>query len=342
VRDNLAGAIWRLTVFVIVCVLGIAALLMVFAQLRFQSEKIYRAEFTDVTGLSGGNFVRIAGVEVGKVKNITIESNSLVLVEFSADDSVVLTEGTRAVIRWADLIGGRYLSLEEGSGGTKRLNSGQTISADHTRPALDLDALIGGFRPLFRALDPDQVNALSSQLIAALQGQGTTIASFLSQTAAITGKLADRDELIGQVITNLNVVLGSFGDQSSQLDKAVTSLSELVKGLAGRKTDIANAVAYTNAAAGTVADLLQQARPPIQKVVNETDRTAGIVVADHDYFDNLLNTLPDAYQILGRQGIYGDFFSFYLCDAVLKLNGKGGQPVYVKVAAQSSGRCARR
>ena len=61
------------------------------------------------------------------------------------------------------------------------------------------------------------------------------------------------------------------------------------------------------------------------------------MVADHDYFDNLLNTLPDAYQALARQGIYGDFFSFYLCDVVLKLNGKGGQPVYVKVAGQTTG-----
>jgi phospholipid/cholesterol/gamma-HCH transport system substrate-binding protein len=45
---------------------------------------------------------------------------------------------------------------------------------------------------------------------------------------------------------------------------------------------------------------------------------------------------------LARQGIYGDFFSFYLCDVVLKLNGKGGQPVYVKVAGQATGRCAPR
>jgi phospholipid/cholesterol/gamma-HCH transport system substrate-binding protein len=74
--------------------------------------------------------------------------------------------------------------------------------------------------------------------------------------------------------------------------------------------------------------------------VKQTDRTAGIVVADHEYFDNLLKTLPDAYQMLGRQGLYGDFFSFYLCDLVLKLNGKGGEPVFVKVAGQSTGRCA--
>ena len=338
-KDNLAGAVWRLTVFSVVCALGTVALLMVFAQLRFQDEKVYRAEFTDVTGLAEGNFVRIAGVEVGKVKKIAIEANSLVSVEFSADSSVILTAGTRAAIRWADLIGGRYLALEQGAGDVKPLKPGQTIPAARTRAALDLDALIGGFRPLFRALDPDQVNALSGQLIAAFQGQGTTISSFLAQTAAVTNTLADRDQLIGEVITNLSVVLGSLSDRSRQFDKAVDSLSELVKGLAERKSDIAGAVANTNAAAATVADFFAQARPGLQKVVHETDRVAGIVVADHDYFDNLLNTLPDAYRALARQGIYGDFFSFYLCDAVLKVNGKGGQPVYVKVAGQSSGRC---
>jgi phospholipid/cholesterol/gamma-HCH transport system substrate-binding protein len=342
VRDHLAGAVWRLVIFVLVCALGFFAMMMIFAQLRFQDERTYRATFTDVSGLAQDDFVRIAGVEVGKVKKVSIGTSSIVSVEFSASDSVTLTEGTRAAVRWADVFGGRYLSLEEGAGGMKRLNPGQTIPTDRTLPALDLDSLIGGFRPLFRALDPEQVNALSGQLIAAFQGQGTTVNSFLAQTAAVTSTLADRDELIGQVITNLNVVLGSLGDQTTQLDKAVTSLSELVQGLADRKTDISNAVAYTNAAAGTVADLLQQARPPAQKVVGETDRAAGIVVADHDYFDNLLKTLPDAYQILGRQGIYGDFLAFYLCDLVFKVNGKGGQPVYVKIAGQTSGRCAPR
>ena len=87
---------------------------------------------------------------------------------------------------------------------------------------------------------------------------------------------------------------------------------------------------------------MAEARPPLKKTIDETDRTAGTVLADHEYFDNLLNTLPDAYQALSRQGLHGDFFSFYLCDLVLKLNGKGGQPVYVKLVGQPSGRCAPR
>ncbi len=341
-RGNLGGALWRLAIFMVVCLLGLFALFAVFGQLRFEEARDYRAHFANVSGLERNDFVRIAGVEVGKVQKIGVNDDGTLTVDFTADDTVVLTEGSRAVIRYDDLIGGRYLALTEGVGGTKRLNPGDTIPLGQTEPALDLDALIGGFRPLFRALDPDQINQLSGQLISALQGQGATISSFLSRTAALTNTLADRDQLIGDVIVNLNTVLGSLAGQSDQFGKAVDALSELVTGLAERKTDITNGVAYANEAAGTVADLLAQARPPLQKTVTEADRVGAIVVADHDYFDNLLNTLPDAYQVLNRQGLYGDFFSFYLCDVVLKMNGKGGQPVFIKVAGQDTGRCTPR
>jgi phospholipid/cholesterol/gamma-HCH transport system substrate-binding protein len=337
---NFRGAAWRLVIFLTVCLFGAFALLTIFAQFRFAEGKTYSAVFTNVSNMRKNSLVRIAGVEVGKVQNISVNRDATVRVDFTADDSVVLTEGSRAVIRYDNLFGDRYLALDEGTGGVKKLNPGDTIPLSRTEPALDLDAVIGGFRPLFRALSPDQVNELSGQLLQAFQGQGPTIGSFLDQAAAVTNTLADRDQLIGQVIDNLNVVLGSLGGQSDKLDKAVTSLSELIGHLSQRKTDISNAVAYTNAAAGSIADLMSQAREPFQKVVHETDRTAGIVLADHEYFDKIIDTLPDKYRALGRQGMYGDFFSFYLCDVVLKLNGKGGQPVYVKVAGQSTGRCA--
>jgi len=338
-RASLASILWRLSIFMLVCGLGIVAIFAVFGQFRFQQEKTYNATFTDVSGLRDGNFVRIAGVEVGKVKKITVDDDATVTVQFTADDSVVLTQGSRAAVRYENLLGDRYMALEEGTGSVQLLRPGQTIPLERTQPALDLDALIGGFRPLLRSLNPDQVNALTGQLISAFQGQGTTISSFLAQTASVTNTLADRDQLIGQVVSNLNTLLGSLGDQTKQFDKAVASLSELVKGLADRRGDITTGVAYLNAAAGSVADLLTQARPPLQNTVNQADRAAGLVVADHDYLDNLLNHLPEKYAILARQGLQGDFFRFYLCDAILKVNGKGGQPVYVKVAGQATGRC---
>jgi phospholipid/cholesterol/gamma-HCH transport system substrate-binding protein len=339
VRRNLTGLAWRLVAFLVLCAVGTGSLIIIYAQIRFQQETTYNAAFNTVSGLKDGNLVRIAGVEVGKVKNITIRDDATALVTFSADDSVVLTQGSRAVIRYDDLIGGRYLALEQGPGETKKLSARGTIPLDRTAPALDLDALIGGFRPLFRALSPDQTNALTGQLIAAFQGEGPTIGSILTQTAALTNTLADRDALIGQVVTNLNTVLGSLGDRSDKFGEAIDSLSQMVHALEGRNTDISTALGYANAGAASIADLLSQARPPLQKTVQQTDRAAGAVLSDYDYFDNLLKTLPDAYRVLNRQALNGDFFSFYLCDIALKLNGKGGQPVYIKIAGQSSGRC---
>ena len=112
-----------------------------------------------------------------------------------------------------------------------------------------------------------------------------------------------------------------------------------MQGLADRRGEISTGLAYINAAAGSVADLLTAAREPIIQTVTQTDRFAGQVMADHDYVDELVRTLPDAYQVLARNGLYGDYFGFYLCDAILKVNGKGGQPVFVKLAEQVTGRC---
>ncbi len=341
-RQDVGGAIWRVAVFSAACVLGLLAMLAIFAQLRFESEKSYTAEFRTVSGLENGNFVRIAGVEVGKVKNIRIRDDGTALVDFGTDPSVVLTEGSRAVIRYRNLIGERYLALEEGVGGTRALQPGATIPLSHTAPALDLDALLGGFRPLFRALDPDQVNALSGQLIEALQGEGTTVAAFLTQAATLTNTLADRDRLIAEVITNLKTVVGSLGDHHAHFATAVDALSASLTTMADRRADLRNGLAYGNEAIASIADLLAQGRTPLEKVVHETDRVASTALADREYFDHLLNTLPDVYRMLNRQGLYGDFFSFYLCDLVLKLNGKGGQPVYVKVVGQDTGRCTPR
>jgi phospholipid/cholesterol/gamma-HCH transport system substrate-binding protein len=330
----------RVLLFTAMCFAFMFVLVTVFGQFRFDASSTYSAVFSNVSGLKGGNFVRIAGVEVGKVRHMTLHKDGTVTVEFAIDRNLTLTEGTKAAVRYENLIGDRYLSLEEGVGSVRKLQPGQTIPLERTAPALDVDALLGGFRPLFRALDPDQVNALSGELLRVFQGQGGTISSVLSQTSALTSTLAGRDQLIGEVITNLNTVLATFAARDAEFSDGLDKLSQFTQGLADRKDDISTATAHINAAAGTVADLLTEARQPIRDTVAQGDRVSGQIMADRAYVDDLLKTLPDAYQVLARQGLYGDYFGFYLCDAVLKLNGKGGQPVFIKLVGQDTGRCA--
>ena len=338
-RRKLSGIIARVALFTAVCLVFTFALIAVFGQLRFEDRTGYHAVFSNISGLKSGNFVRIAGVEVGKVGDLTLHRDGTVSIDFTVDKGVRLSEGTKAVVRYENLIGDRYLALEEGPGPPRRLAPGATIPLARTSPALDIDALIGGFRPLFRALDPDQVNALSGELLRIFQGQGGTLASVLAQTSMLTSTLAGRGELIGELITNLNTVLHTFGTRDREFSDGLDKLSQLMDGLAQRKTDISTGLAYINAAAGSIADLLVQARQPIKDVVRETDRMSGQVLSDRDYVDGLLKSLPDVYQVLSRQGLTGDYFGFYFCEVLLKLNGKGGNPIYVKLLSQPSGRC---
>ncbi len=338
-RRKLSAIIFRVGIFTGVCLLFTFALIAVFGQLRFDDRTGYQAVFTNISGLKSGNFVRIAGVEVGKVGDLTLHRDGTVTVGFAVDKGVRLTEGTKAAVRYENLIGDRYLALEEGPGPPQRLPQGATIPLARTSPALDVDALIGGFRPLFRALDPDQVNALSGELLRIFQGQGGTTASVLAQTSMLTSTLAGRSELIGELISNLNTVLHTFGTRDREFSDGLDKLSALVDGLAQRKNDISTGLAYVNAAAGSVTDLLVQARQPIKDVVHESDRMSGQVLSDRDYLDGLLKDLPDIYQVLARQGLNGDYFGFYFCEVLLKLNGKGGNPIFVKLLGQPSGRC---
>ena len=332
----------RVVLFTVMCLVFMFVLVTVFGQFRFDSRATYSAVFTNVSGLKGGNFVRIAGVEVGKVKNLTLHKDGTVTVEFAVDRKLTLTEGTKAAVRYENLIGDRYLALEEGPGSVATLQPGQTIPLDHTSPALDIDALVGGFRPLFRALDPDQVNALSGELLRVFQGQGGTISSVLAQTSSLTSTLAGRDELIGEVIKNLNTVLDTTVKHQQQFDETVQNFQTLITGLNDRRDPIASSVADISDAAGTIADLLADNRPLLQSTVGHLEAVQQPLVDQQDKLNDILTRLPTAFKIIGRAGgIYGDFFNFYSCDISIRMNGlqPGGPIRTVKLFSQPSGRC---
>ena len=258
---------------------------------------------------------------------------------FDVNERYQLYTSTRALVRYQNLVGDRYLEIASGPGDLRKLPTGGTIARPNTQPALDLDALLGGLRPVLKGLDGNKVNEVSNAVIELLQGQGGALNNLLTSTGAFTSDLAARDQLIGDVITNLNVVLLTFGTRDKQFSDGLDKLSQLVGALSDRKTDIAKDVAYINAATGSVADLLTQARQPIKDTVVQTDRFSGQIESDHNYFDDLVRTLPDVYQTLSRQGLYGDYFGFYICDVIIKLNGRNGQPTFVKLVSQVTGRC---
>ena len=152
---KITGTAIKLGIFSVVLLMFTAIIIVVFGQVRFDRTTGYTAIFSNASGLRSGQFVRASGVEVGKVSNVElVNGGSQAKVEFNVDRSLPLFEGTTASVRYLNLIGDRYLELKRGDS-DKRMPAGGTIPIERTQPALDLDALIGGVGPVFRALDPD-------------------------------------------------------------------------------------------------------------------------------------------------------------------------------------------
>lgn len=335
----------KLGIFSVVLLLCTALLIVVFGQLRFQRYNTYTAEFSNGSGLKAGQFVRAGGVEVGKVSKVRLADNGQrVIVDMKVDKTLPLYQSTTAQIRYANLIGERFVNLDRGTGeGADRvLPVGGFIPLARTQPALDLDALIGGFKPLFKSLDPEKVNNIATSLVTVFQGQGGTVADILRQTAELTSSLADRDRAIGEVITNLNTVLTTVNKHQNEFDQTVDNFEVLITGLKNRADPLAGAVADISNASGTLAGLLADDRPLLQSTLGHAETILTPLADDPGKLSKLLSEYPTAVTLIGRAGgIYGDFFNFYLCDLTLTLNGlqPGGPVRTVRITKQPSGRC---
>ncbi|HEX7321748.1 MAG TPA: MlaD family protein [Mycobacterium sp.] len=341
---KITGTAIKIGIVALVLTLFTIGIVVVFGQVRFTKTNSYTAEFSNASGLRVGQFVRASGVEVGKVKKMwLVDDDQRIRVQLDIDRSLPLYQSTTAQIRYADLIGNRYVELGrgDGEGAEKILPSGGAIPLARTQPALDLDALIGGFRPLFRSLDPDKVNTIASSIITVFQGQGGTINDILDHTARLTAHIAERDQAIGEVVSNLNAVLDTTVRHRSEFDRTVDNVEKLVTGLNRHADELASGLAHVSNAAGTLADLLADDRPLIRKAVNYLEPTLQAVIDRQSDVDHVLELLPAGVKLAGRTGSYGDFFNFYICDAQIKLPGlqPGGPVRIVKLWNQPTGRC---
>jgi len=142
-----------------------AALFIILGQYRTGSTNGYSAVFSDASSLKSGDSVRAAGIRVGTVNGVSLQPDTTVLVTFDANREVMLTTSTRVAVRYLNLVGDRYLDLLDAPGSARIQPPGSRIPKDRTEPALNLDLLLGGLKPVIQGLNPQAVNALTNSLI---------------------------------------------------------------------------------------------------------------------------------------------------------------------------------
>jgi phospholipid/cholesterol/gamma-HCH transport system substrate-binding protein len=306
---------------------------------RIQDSATYHAMFTDISGLHSGVDVRAAGVTVGSVKSLKLRGNNQVEVTFTVEKSIALTEATDARIRWANLTGDRYLDLVPPSNDSAaRLASGGTIPVSQTQPALDLDVLFNGFKPLIQALSPKDVNQLTASIISITQGQSGAVNDLLSHVGSFTSTIAARDQLIGDVITNLQQTVQTVNHRQGDFDSLITGLAGLLHGLAKDRRTIGTSISRIGTFAGETQALLKVLRPEFTGTVKQVERVSKNINSDAGYVNGVLSIYPEVIQRLGRGGTYGSFFNFYLC-AIRVKTGTDALPIYSPFLISKEPRC---
>jgi phospholipid/cholesterol/gamma-HCH transport system substrate-binding protein len=307
----------KLVAFIVVTVLATGLLAATIGNLRFGGTTSYQALFTDATGLLKGDDVRIAGVRVGEVDGVAVArkgNRSVARVTFNVDSDRPVAVSTRAQIRYRNLVGQRYVALSEGAGSGRALTEHGTIPLRQTQPALDLTVLFNGFKPLFAALNPQDVNAFAMEIIKTLQGEAGDVNSLLGHTASLTSTLADRDAVIGRTIDNLNAVLGTVDERGKQLSTLISELQRFVSGLATDRAAIGASLTNIANLADATAGLVKEGRPAIRADVKELGAVAGNLDDNKKVVAGVLQRLPNKLDTITRTATYGSWFNFYLCD----------------------------
>ncbi|QYX81929.1 MCE family protein [Streptomyces akebiae] len=312
-RQTMAPLV-KFGLFALVTILATALLAATIVNVSFAPKDTYRAVFSDVTGLEEGDDIRVAGVRVGEVEGIRIKDRTLAEVTFTVTAERPLLTSTGAVVRYRNLVGQRYIALTEGAGDGTRLRPGGTIPLSRTQPALDLNALLNGFKPLFAALSPNDVNQLATEIIKTLQGEGGTVNSLLAHTASLTTTLADRDELIGSVIDNLNSVLKTLDERGGRFSGLLKQLRRVISGLSADRKPIGESLVSIGDLTEATSGLLDDARPPLKDDITELGEVTGTLNRNEKTVEGVLKRLPNKLTALTGTASYGSWFNFYLCD----------------------------
>jgi phospholipid/cholesterol/gamma-HCH transport system substrate-binding protein len=359
-KGNTLGAFVKLMIFAIVTILLTGLLAIVIENRSFGATKTYKANFTSAAGLYPGDQVKIAGVRVGTVSDVKVIDDKLAQVTFTVDQADPVYNSDDIDIEYLNLVGQRYVAVKERAGGGTLEPQNAVFPTSQTAPSLDLTSLFDGFRPLFAALTPKDVNAFALELIKTLQGEGGTIEQLTAKAAQLTNSVADHDAVIGQVIDNLLTTLNTVQQHNAGLNQLIDQLQRLVTGLASQRHVIAASLGHIDDLARNSATLLSQVRPSLTPDITNLGRIANSLDTTKTcpgYFDDpgltplnkikrfannnckgpntlaeFLQREPTKIAQITRTATYGSFFNFYLCDLNLK-----DSSLAIKVNSQACG-----
>ncbi|MGX1810952.1 MlaD family protein [Nocardia sp. NPDC055321] len=273
----------------------------------------YSAVFSDVLGLRVGDDIRMAGVRVGRVDKIDFTDGYRARVDFRIQSDQHPTTTTKALVRYQNLIGQRYVALMPGDKPGTPMEPGDQIPIEQTEPSFDVSSLLSGFEPLFTVLQPDQVNSLSETLVQALQGNNVSLSALITQAAELAGTFGQRDQILGDVLTNLSSVMAGLANRSGELETLITQTRSLMQGLYAQGDALKGSVDQIATATDSLVHIVTMVKPGLVRAQNDATDGVSLLLLNGAALDEAAIQLPEMLNSIARFSNYGAYGNAYLC-----------------------------
>ncbi|MBH0781214.1 MCE family protein [Nocardia bovistercoris] len=310
------------SIFALVSVLVTVLVWNTLARIVAGETKTYSATFSDVLGLREGDDVRMAGVRVGKVEKIELDTRNDAKVTFIVQSDQTLYDDTKALVRYQNLIGQRYVALAPGKAASSApLKNNASIPLERTEPSFDISALLNGFQPLFQVLQPDQVNRLSETFIQALQGDGVSLSAFITQAATLATDFQRRDAILTDVITNLSGVMAGLAKRGDELETLITQTRALIGGLYEQGQSLQQSTEQIATATTSLVDMVGKIQPKLKTTQDSTAAALSLLIATGPQLDQAAVDLPAILAAAGEFTSQGSWANAYACSLDISLYG---------------------
>jgi phospholipid/cholesterol/gamma-HCH transport system substrate-binding protein len=271
----------------------------------------YRALFTEAAGLTDSNKVKLAGVDVGTVTDVSLQGLQP-LVTFTVRATVSLGSDTSAHIRTGSLLGERTLVLESAGSGTLRPR--EIISAARTSSPYSLTDAVGELTTNTAATDTATLNQSLDTLAATIDQIAPQLGPTFDGLSRLSRSLNERNDTLTQLLSSTSDITKVLADRSQQVNQLILNANDLVDMLVQRRTAIIELLANTSVVAKQLSGLIADNEQKLAPTLDKLNAVTAMLERSRDNIAKMLPALSKFQITLGETVANGFYYNAYVPD----------------------------
>lgn len=271
----------------------------------------YRALFAEAGGLAAGNKVKLSGVDIGTVTEVSLQGLQP-LVTFKVDATVRLASDTSAHIRTGSLLGERVLVLE--SAGRAKLRPFDVIPVSRTSSPYSLTDAVGDLTKNTASTDTATLNQSLNTLAATIDQIAPQLGPTFDGITRLSKSLNSRNETLQQLLSSASDITQVLADRSQQLNQLILNANDLVEVLVARRQAIIDLLANTTTVAQQLSGLIHDNEQKLAPTLDKLNSVTAMLEHSRDNIARMLPALAKFQITLGETVANGFYYNAYVPD----------------------------